>query len=44
MTDRRDADVLAAAHELRVEHGDYNITPEHLADAIEELVQDAMDE
>jgi catechol 2,3-dioxygenase-like lactoylglutathione lyase family enzyme len=32
------ADVLAEAHRLRVERDDYNITPEHLADAIETLV------
>ncbi len=32
------ADVLAEAHRLRVERDDYNITPEHLADAIEALV------
>jgi catechol 2,3-dioxygenase-like lactoylglutathione lyase family enzyme len=38
------ADVLAAAHELRVERGDPNITAVHLADAIEDLVEDAMDE
>ena len=32
------ADVLLAAHRIRVERGDYNITPVHLADAIEQLV------
>ena len=31
------ADVLLAAHELRVERGDYNIDEGHLADAIEAL-------
>ncbi len=31
------ADVLLAAHELRVERGDYNIDEGHLADAIESL-------
>jgi catechol 2,3-dioxygenase-like lactoylglutathione lyase family enzyme len=30
-------DVLLAAHELRVERGDYNIDESHLADAIEAL-------
>jgi catechol 2,3-dioxygenase-like lactoylglutathione lyase family enzyme len=33
------ADVLLEAHTLRVERGDYNIAPEHLADAIEALVE-----
>jgi catechol 2,3-dioxygenase-like lactoylglutathione lyase family enzyme len=33
------ADVLLEAHRLRVERGDYNIGPEHLADAIEALVE-----
>ncbi len=33
------ADVLLEAHRIRVERGDYNIAPEHLADAIEELVR-----
>jgi catechol 2,3-dioxygenase-like lactoylglutathione lyase family enzyme len=33
------ADVLLEAHKLRVERGDYNIDREHLADAIENLVQ-----
>jgi glyoxalase family protein len=32
------ADVLLAAHQLRVERGDYNIAPVHVADAIEALV------
>jgi catechol 2,3-dioxygenase-like lactoylglutathione lyase family enzyme len=31
------ADVLLKAHRIRVERGDYNIAPIHLADAIEEL-------
>jgi catechol 2,3-dioxygenase-like lactoylglutathione lyase family enzyme len=31
------AEVLLAAHRLRVERGDYNIAPIHLADAIEQL-------
>jgi glyoxalase family protein len=31
------ADVLIAAHRIRVERGDYNIAPVHLADAIEAL-------
>ena len=34
---RTHADVLLAAHELRVERGDYNIDQAHLADAIEAL-------
>ena len=33
------ADVLLEAHLLRIERGDYNIAEEHLADAIEELVE-----
>ena len=33
------SDVLLEAHKIRVERGDYNIAPEHLADAIEALVQ-----
>jgi catechol 2,3-dioxygenase-like lactoylglutathione lyase family enzyme len=33
------ADVLLEAHRLRSERGDYNIAPEHLADAIELLVE-----
>ncbi len=32
------AEVLLEAHRLRTERGDYNIAPEHLADAIELLV------
>jgi glyoxalase family protein len=32
------ADVLLAAHRIRVERGDHNIAQEHLADAIELLV------
>ena len=35
------ADVLMAAHKIRVERGDYNITQIHLADAIEALVTSA---
>lgn len=34
----RHADVMIAAHRLRVERGDYNISQVHLADAIEGLV------
>src|SRR5881398_2460586 len=37
------ADVLLEAHRIRVERGDYNITPEHLADAIEKLVTASRD-
>ena len=33
------AEVLLEAHKLRVERGDYNIAPIHLADAIERLVE-----
>jgi catechol 2,3-dioxygenase-like lactoylglutathione lyase family enzyme len=33
------ADVLIEAHRLRVDRGDYNIAEEHLADAIEMLVE-----
>ena len=33
------ADVLLEAHKIRVERGDYNIAPIHLADAIETLVR-----
>ena len=33
------AEVLSEAHLIRVERGDYNIDPEHLADAIERLVE-----
>jgi catechol 2,3-dioxygenase-like lactoylglutathione lyase family enzyme len=32
------AEVLLEAHRIRVETGDYNIAPVHLADAIEQLV------
>jgi glyoxalase family protein len=35
---RTHADVLLAAHRLRVERGDYNIAPIHVADAIEQFV------
>ncbi len=35
------ADVLLAAHRIRVARGDYNIAPVHLADAIEQLVAGA---
>jgi len=31
-------DVLLRAHRIRVERGDYNIAPVHLADAIEQLI------
>ncbi|PSL21167.1 VOC family protein [Shimia abyssi] len=34
------ADVLIRAHRLRVARGDYNIAEGHLADAVEELVQE----
>jgi len=37
------ADVLREAHRIRVERGDYNIADEHLADAIEGLIQRAGD-
>jgi catechol 2,3-dioxygenase-like lactoylglutathione lyase family enzyme len=33
------ADVLLKAHRIRVQRGDYNITPVHLADAIEQLTE-----
>jgi glyoxalase family protein len=33
------AEVLSEAHRIRVERGDYNIAPVHLADAIETLVK-----
>ena len=33
------ADVMIEAHKIRVARGDYNIREEHLADAIEDLVQ-----
>jgi glyoxalase family protein len=35
------ADVLLAAHRIRVERGEYNIAPVHLADAIEQLTSRA---
>src|SRR4026209_2188281 len=35
------AEVLLEAHKLRVERGDYNIAPIHLADAIEPLIRRA---
>ena len=35
----RDADVLVAAHRLRLDRGDGHITEEHLADAIEQLME-----
>jgi glyoxalase family protein len=34
----RDADVLIAAHRLRVERGDHHIDATHVADAIEALM------
>ncbi len=37
------ADVLLMAHRLRVDRGDYNIAPIHVADAIEELVTRSRD-
>jgi catechol 2,3-dioxygenase-like lactoylglutathione lyase family enzyme len=37
------ADVLLAAHRLRVSRDDYNIAPVHLADAIEQLVTRSRD-
>jgi len=37
------SDVLLEAHRIRVERGDYNIAPIHLADAIEALVTRARD-
>jgi catechol 2,3-dioxygenase-like lactoylglutathione lyase family enzyme len=36
---RSHAEVLLAAHHIRVERGDYNIKEEHLADAIEQLIR-----
>jgi catechol-2,3-dioxygenase len=35
----RDADVMIQAHRLRTERGDHHITEEHLADAIEMLME-----
>jgi glyoxalase family protein len=40
----RDADVLVQAYRLRVERGDHHITDEHLADAIEWLMQSRVGE
>jgi catechol 2,3-dioxygenase-like lactoylglutathione lyase family enzyme len=37
------ADVLLAAHKIRVERGDYNIAQIHLADAIEQLATASRD-
>src|SRR5262245_66215730 len=37
------ADVLLAAHRLRVAEGEYNILPVHLADAIEQLATGSRD-
>ena len=37
------AEVLLAAHRIRVQRGDYNIAPIHLADAIEQLVRSSQD-
>src|SRR3954471_4473153 len=37
------AEVLLEAHRIRVERGDYNIDPEHLADAIEALTARSRD-
>lgn len=34
-----DAEVLLEAHKIRVARGDYNISDEHLADAMEALIQ-----
>lgn len=34
-----EAEVLLEAHKLRVERGDYNITDDHLADAVEMLTE-----
>jgi hypothetical protein len=33
------AEVLLEAHKLRIERGDYNIAEEHLADAIELIIE-----
>ncbi|HXD55495.1 MAG TPA: VOC family protein [Solirubrobacteraceae bacterium] len=38
---RTHAEVLLKAHRVRVERGDYNIAPIHLADAIEALVAES---
>jgi catechol 2,3-dioxygenase-like lactoylglutathione lyase family enzyme len=40
---RMHAEVLLEAHRIRVERGDYNIGREHLADAIERLVERSRD-
>ncbi len=37
---RTHAEVLLAAHQIRVARGDYNIKEEHLADAIEDMIRD----
>jgi glyoxalase family protein len=37
------AEVLLTAHRIRVERGDYNIAPMHVADAIERLVRRTRD-
>jgi glyoxalase family protein len=37
------AEVLLAAHRIRVARGDYNIAPIHLADAIEQLTESSRD-
>jgi catechol 2,3-dioxygenase-like lactoylglutathione lyase family enzyme len=37
---RTHAEVLLEAHHIRVARGDYNITEEHLADAIEAMIRD----
>lgn len=37
------ADVMIEAHRIRVANGDYNIGEEHLADAIEMLVERRQD-
>ena len=40
---RTHAEVLLAAHRIRVDRGDYNIQEEHLADAIEGMIQAGRD-
>jgi catechol 2,3-dioxygenase-like lactoylglutathione lyase family enzyme len=37
---RTHAEVLLAAHHIRVARGDYNIKEEHLADAIEDMIRE----
>jgi catechol 2,3-dioxygenase-like lactoylglutathione lyase family enzyme len=37
---RTHAEVLLEAHHIRVARGDYNITEEHLADAVEAMIRD----